>query len=37
MTYLNIGSCKEQIEKLREVVGTPVLIVSPVLVLLLIH
>jgi 26S proteasome regulatory subunit T1 len=29
VTYADIGGCKEQIEKLREVVETPLLHVSP--------
>lgn len=28
MTYNDVGGCKEQIEKLREVVETPLLYVS---------
>lgn len=29
VTYSDVGGCKEQIEKLREVVETPLLNVSP--------
>ena len=29
VTYSDVGGCKEQIEKLREVVETPLLSVSP--------
>ena len=29
VTYSDVGGCKEQIEKLREVVETPLLHVSP--------
>lgn len=29
VTYADVGGCKEQIEKLREVVETPLLDVSP--------
>lgn len=35
VTYSDVGGCKEQIEKLREVVETPLLSVSALLLLLI--